>query len=154
MTGNRLADYLEPIRQAATVACVFVSDMTRADFLVDRRTQQAVVMNPVIIGEAATRIMDPYPKFADAHAEVPWRSMRGMRNRIAHGDFEIDFDVVWDTFMVSCPKGSTHWPNLAIHLTLTHGARPLATCNTAPPQWPDTRVDFVRAHVFDNRGLG
>jgi uncharacterized protein with HEPN domain len=41
--------------------------------------------------------MDAYAEFADAHPEVPWRSMRGMRNRIAHRYFDINLDVVWDT---------------------------------------------------------
>jgi uncharacterized protein with HEPN domain len=41
--------------------------------------------------------MDRYAAFAESHPEVPWRNMRGMRNRIAHGYFEINLDVVWDT---------------------------------------------------------
>ncbi|MGR5659490.1 HepT-like ribonuclease domain-containing protein, partial [Klebsiella pneumoniae] len=32
-----------------------------------------------------------------AHADVPWRSMRNMRNRMAHGYFDINLDVVWET---------------------------------------------------------
>ncbi|WP_363923844.1 HepT-like ribonuclease domain-containing protein [Thiobacillus sp. 65-1402] len=48
--------------------------------------------------------MDTYPGFADRHPDVPWRSMRGMRNRIAHGYFEINLDVVWDTVKVALPK--------------------------------------------------
>lgn len=35
--------------------------------------------------------------FADRHRQVPWRSMKGMRNRIAHGYFEIDLNTVWET---------------------------------------------------------
>jgi len=73
------------------------------DFLGDERTQQAVIMSLVIIGEAATRVMDGYPAFADAHKEIPWRSMRGVRNRIAHGYFAINLDVVWDTVQTALP---------------------------------------------------
>ncbi|HBJ70744.1 MAG TPA: hypothetical protein DDZ09_21355, partial [Alcaligenes faecalis] len=36
-------------------------------------------------------------EFAQAHGQVPWRNMRGMRNRIAHGYFDVNLDVVWDT---------------------------------------------------------
>lgn len=103
MTENRLADYLGHMRQAAADACDFVEGISRSEFLADRRTQQAVVMNLVIIGEAASRIMDQYPQFAANQPEVPWRGMRGMRNRIAHGYFEIDFDVVWDTVQGALP---------------------------------------------------
>ena len=41
-------------------------------------------MSLVIVGEAASKLMDQYPDFTTAHPQVPWRSMRGMRNRIAH----------------------------------------------------------------------
>lgn len=87
MNGSRLADYLDHMRQAAEDSCSFVSGMEKRDFLADKRTQRAVIMSPVIIGEAATKVMDGYADFADAHPEVPWRSVRGMRNRIAHGYF-------------------------------------------------------------------
>ena len=63
----------------------FVDGLCRVDFLADRRTQQAVIMSLVILGEASTRIMDRYAEFATKHPEVPWRDMHGMRNRIAHG---------------------------------------------------------------------
>ncbi len=54
-------------------------------------------MSLVVLGEASTKIGQLYPEWADAHPEVPLRSMRGMRNRLAHGYYQIDFDVVWET---------------------------------------------------------
>lgn len=42
--------------------------------------------------------------FADLHPQVPWRSMKGMRNRIAHGYFEIDLDTVWETVQTALPR--------------------------------------------------
>ncbi len=103
MTLDRLSDYLEHIRQAASDACSFAQDMDQDAFLGDRRTQQAVVMSLVIIGEAASKLMDQHPDFAAAHPDVPWRSMRGMRNRIAHAYFDINLVVVWETVRVALP---------------------------------------------------
>lgn len=103
MTVSRLADYLAHIRQAAQDACIFVEGLHKDDFLDDKRTQQAVIMSLIIIGEAATKIMDQHPDFTAAHPEIPWRSMRGMRNRIAHGYFDINLDVVWDTVASALP---------------------------------------------------
>lgn len=97
MTGNRLPDYLEHIRQAAADALDFVDGLTKDEFLSDKRTQQAVIMSLIIIGEAATKVMDAYSQFTIEYAEVPWRSMRNMRNRMAHGYFAIDLEVVWET---------------------------------------------------------
>jgi len=61
-------------------------------------------MNLVIIGEAATKIMDVYSEFVESSLQVPWRNMRGMRNRIAHGYFDINLDVVWDTVQAALPE--------------------------------------------------
>lgn len=90
MTENRLPDYLEHMRQAASDACTFVDGLTKSEFLADKRTQQAVIMSLIIVGEAATKAMDRHPDFTDRHPEVPWRSIRGMRNRIAHGYFDVN----------------------------------------------------------------
>ncbi len=104
MNEPRLSDYLDHIRQAAMDACGFAEGLSKDDFLTDKRTQQAVVMSLVIVGEAATQVMDRHPEFIQAHSQVPWRSMRGMRNRIAHGYFAINLDVVWDTVQTALPE--------------------------------------------------
>jgi uncharacterized protein with HEPN domain len=104
MTENRLPDYLEHMRQAASDARTFVDGLSKNEFLEDKRTQQAVIMSLIIVGEAATKAMDRHPDFASRHPEVPWRSIRGMRNRIAHGYFDINLDVVWDTVQTALPQ--------------------------------------------------
>lgn len=104
MSEDRLADYLEHMRQAAADACGFVEGLGRDDFLADKRTQQAVIMSLVIIGEAATKVMDRHPAFVEQNPQVPWRSMRGMRNRIAHGYFDIDLGIVWETVLTALPE--------------------------------------------------
>ena len=104
MNENRLPDYLEHIQQAAIDARSFVDGLAKEDFLADKRTQQAVIMSLIIIGEAATKIMDGYTVFTQAHSEVPWRSMRNMRNRMAHGYFDINLDIVWDTVQEWLPE--------------------------------------------------
>jgi len=103
MTENRLEDYLDHIRQAATDACRFVEGMDKNNFLEDTRTQRAVIMCLVILGEAATKIINHHAEFVDAHPGMPWHSMRGMRNRVAHGYFDINLDVVWDTVQTALP---------------------------------------------------
>jgi uncharacterized protein with HEPN domain len=67
-------------------------------------------MSLVIIGEAATKLMDRYPEVTERHSEVPWRSMRGMRNRVAHGYFDINLDVAWETVQTALPELLKHLP--------------------------------------------
>jgi uncharacterized protein with HEPN domain len=103
MSESPLPDYLDHMRKAASDACSFVDGMSKEGFLDDKRTQQAVVMSLIIIGEAASKVMDRFTDFADRNPEIPWRSRRGMRNRIAHGYFDINLDVVWDTVQIALP---------------------------------------------------
>lgn len=112
MNKRRLSDYLGHVHQAASAACGYVQAIDQHEFLADKRTQQAVIMNLIIIGEAATRVMEAYSEFAAKHPEIPWSSMRGMRNRIAHGYFDINLEVVWETIQIALPELIEHMPAL------------------------------------------
>ena len=101
--AHRLRDLLLHMHAAATDARVFVEGMAKSEFLEDRRTQQAVLMSLVVLGEASTKIGQLYPLWAERHSELPLRSMRGMRNRLAHGYYQIDFDLVWTTVEAELP---------------------------------------------------
>lgn len=100
----RQLDYVEHMVEAIRLIQSYVDGISREEFFADKKTQQAVVMNILILGEAATQVGNEYPEWADQHPEVPWRSMRGMRNRLAHGYFDINLDVVWDTVCISLPE--------------------------------------------------
>lgn len=76
MSQDRLADYIDHMWQASRDACDFVEDVDKAAFLADKRTQQAVIMSLVIVGEAATKVMNDYTQFA--------RSLRRRKLRGRH----------------------------------------------------------------------
>ena len=95
---------LEQMLEAAKTACSFVEGMKKIDFLKDIRTQHAVSMSFLSIGEMVARLARDHPGFLEQHPDIPWTTMRAMRNRIAHGYFELDFDVVWDTVLTDAPE--------------------------------------------------
>lgn len=97
-------DLLDHMREAAQQAVAYVEGLAKEDFLADKRTQQAVILNIIILGEAATKLMDHHPATVTAFADIEWRAMRGMRNRIAHGYYDINLDVVWDTVSSALPE--------------------------------------------------
>ncbi len=103
MSINRLTDYLDHMLQATQQSCTYIENMSKAEFMLDKRTQQAVIFNLQIIGEAASKLLQDYAAFLQQYPDVPWRNMKGMRNRIAHGYFEINLDVVWDTLQSALP---------------------------------------------------
>ena len=65
----------------------------RDAFAVDRKTQDAVVRNLEIIGEAVKRVSDAAK---DAHRDLPWRQIAGMRDKLIHDYFGVDLDLVWE----------------------------------------------------------
>lgn len=101
---RRIVDYLEHIREAADRAQGYIKGMTKSDFVGDVRTQQAVMHNLIIIGEASSKLLQTYPEFVARQPHLPWRSMRGMRNRVAHGYFDLDLDIIWDTVNTELPQ--------------------------------------------------
>lgn len=103
MKPDRLPDFLDHMLEAATLACSYIQGMDRETFAQDKKTQQAVILNLILIGEEATKVLKDHEAFALANAHVPWRAMKGMRNRIAHGYFEINLDVVWETVLTALP---------------------------------------------------
>ncbi len=93
----RIPDYLGHIIEAIERIHEYVSDMEEVAFLADRKTQDAVIRNFEIIGEAARNIERHHPQFAASHPEVPWSVVYTMRNRVAHGYFKVDLELVWKT---------------------------------------------------------
>ena len=100
---DRLGDDLRQMSGAARAAIAFTEDMDYEAFLADLRTQRAVVMSLLILGEAATRIIAEHPDFIEDHPDIAWRGIRGMRNRIAHGYFDLDLGIVWRTIQTELP---------------------------------------------------
>jgi uncharacterized protein with HEPN domain len=103
MSGSRLSDHLDHMRGAAQQACDYTAGMGKGEFLADKKTQQAVILNLIIVGEAATKLLKDHGEFLEQHPELPWRNMKGMRNRVAHGYFDINLDMVWDTVQAALP---------------------------------------------------
>ena len=62
-------------------------------FIDDDKTIDAVVRNFEIIGEAATRI---HPDFQIENPQIPWKKLKGYRNRLIHEYFGVDYQIVWD----------------------------------------------------------
>ena len=61
----------------------------------------AVVRALEVIGEAAGRVSE---ETRSSTPDIPWRAMIGMRNRLSHGYFDIDTEVVWQTVTSEFPN--------------------------------------------------
>jgi len=93
--------YLLDILIAARKALKFVEGIDQNKFEDNEIIQNAVIRPLEIIGEASARVSKDFRR---AHAEIPWREMVGLRNRLVHEYFRIDFGAVWDTIHKDLPK--------------------------------------------------
>ena len=85
---------LHHILDAATEALNMASGRSRDELDTDRMLNLSLVRLLEIIGEAARAIS---PEYRESHPELPWRSMTGLRDRLAHGYFDVNLDIVWQT---------------------------------------------------------
>lgn len=100
---NQLRNILKQLIDTAEHAISYVEGLEKADFLADRKTQDAVILNILVIGELAAKVLESHPEFGTQHSQIPWWPMKGMRNRIAHGYFDVNLDTVWVTVQHDIP---------------------------------------------------
>jgi uncharacterized protein with HEPN domain len=87
-------DYLRDILEMMDKVKKFISDMPFNEFAQDEKTHFAVFRALEVIGEAAKQIP---PSIRHRHPDVPWGRMGGMRDRLIHGYFGVDVEIVWET---------------------------------------------------------
>lgn len=99
----RVVAYLEHIARAIHRIMRYTSEISEISFLENEMLQDAVIRNIEIIGEAARNIQRHTPDFAALHSEIPWEVIYAMRNRVAHGYFKVDLEIVWKTTQRDLP---------------------------------------------------
>jgi uncharacterized protein with HEPN domain len=85
---------------AAEDALSFVAGLDERAFLASDLHQSAVIRKLEIMGEAAGKVSRD---FCDAHPEIPWKQMTGLRHRLIHGYGEVRLDIVWQVVAETLP---------------------------------------------------
>lgn len=94
---NRLNHMLDAINDITE----FTKDKKRNDLKDDKMLSYSLVHLLELIGEAANGISN---EFQMNNSNIPWKAIIGMRNRLIHGYFDIDLNIVWKTVNKDIPK--------------------------------------------------
>ncbi|WP_298817048.1 HepT-like ribonuclease domain-containing protein [Chloroflexus sp.] len=78
----------------------FISGMDLETFQADDKTTSAVMRKLEIIGEAAKQIPD---EIRQKHSQIPWKEMAGMRDKLIHFYFGVDYHLVWKAITERLP---------------------------------------------------
>lgn len=101
MSERTDAEYVNDILEAIRRIAQYIDTISYEAFLGDLKTQDAVIRNLEIIGEATKNLSTPFR----AHApEIPWKNMAGLRDRLIHGYFGVNLDIVWQVAIIELPK--------------------------------------------------
>ena len=92
--------YFEDILEAARKITAYTSGLSKASFLEDEKTIDAVVRNLEVIGEAAKNIPED---LRAQHSAVEWKKIAGLRDLLIHEYFGVDVEIVWDIVQNKVP---------------------------------------------------
>ena len=92
--------YLQHILHAIERIEEYALDTDEEQFLSDFKTQDAIIRQLEIIGEASRQLEEP---FKQQYPELPWRHMIALRNKLMHEYFGIGVKVIWETIKVDVP---------------------------------------------------
>ena len=79
----------------------YIGTATIAEFLENTQAQDAVLRNLEVIGEAVKNLS---ADFRLEHADVEWSRIAGLRDKLIHQYFSVDWDIVWDVVQERLPK--------------------------------------------------
>ena len=100
MSSRGDLEWIKDVREAIIRIQRYLRGVGYKRFLKDTKTQDAVVRNLEIIGEAAKSISSDFKK---THKDVDWKGMAGMRDRLIHHYFGVNLDVVWSVVKDKLP---------------------------------------------------
>jgi uncharacterized protein with HEPN domain len=94
-------EFLSDMREALQRITTYVAGMAYESFVTDTKTQDAVIRNLEILGEATKNLSE---ELRTTYPAIPWRSMAGARDRLIHQYFGINLDIVWQIATVELPQ--------------------------------------------------
>lgn len=102
-------EFIKDIKEAIERISNYTREMDYDMFLLDSKTQDAVVRNIEIIGEATKNLSNDFKK---KHKDIDWKNIAGMRDKIIHFYFGVKWDIVWSVIKDKIPKFKSQIENI------------------------------------------
>lgn len=94
-------EYLDHIREEMAFIQEKTKGVSRDVFIKDPVLKRAFVRSIEIIGEAIKKLSEDYK---NNRPDIEWKKMASARDRLIHGYFAIDYDIVWDIVANKIPE--------------------------------------------------
>lgn len=101
MSKRTEREFVLDIQEAIVRILAYAENMDYNQFSHDIKTQDAIIRNIEIIGEAVKNLSN---NFTEQNPEIPWRNMAGIRDVLIHDYFGVNIDIVWDVVSSELPK--------------------------------------------------
>ncbi|MDI6786614.1 MAG: DUF86 domain-containing protein [bacterium] len=92
---------IQDIKEVINRIIFYTSQMEYKDFLQDYKTQDAVIRNIEILGEASKLLSD---ETKEKYPNIPWKDIAGTRDKLIHDYFGVNIDIVWDIVKNEIPS--------------------------------------------------
>jgi len=101
MSKRTDADLIEDILICLSKIQQYINGLSYDDFANDHKTQDAIIRNIEIVGEASKRLST---EVKEQYPDIPWKMISGTLDRLIHGYFGVNIDIVWEIATIDVPE--------------------------------------------------
>ena len=99
--GRTYIDFLQDINIMIKKIEVFTEGLTYDEFKNDEKTVFAVIRCFEVLGEAVKNIPE---KIKKKYPDIPWKRIAGMRDKLIHEYFGVEYETLWETIQIRIPE--------------------------------------------------
>jgi uncharacterized protein with HEPN domain len=101
MSERKDVDLIQDIVESMSRIIFYMRNMEYDEFKKDKKTQDAVIRNIEIMGEATKALSE---KVRKANANIPWKNIAGTRDKLIHNYFGVNIDIIWNIVQDEIPS--------------------------------------------------
>lgn len=101
MSERNDIDLIQDIAESVARISLYTLNMEYEEFRKDKKTQDAVIRNIEIMGEATKKLSEDMRK---DYPNIPWKNIAGTRDKLIHNYFGVNIDIIWSIVQIEIPS--------------------------------------------------